>query len=430
MPLTRVFKSAALFFEIISLNIKLPQMKTSTLLPLLLLLISSLQLSAKLPEYRNPTPGEFPILAWYSIVPDSAQTKERYQELREAGFNISSSHSYRDYHVLDALKASEGTGVKIMAKSNELYSDTKNSVEKFMSHPGLAGYFLIDEPLAKDFPDLKAFRDRIMATDSTHLLYLNLFPANVSAEHLGTKSYENYIERFVNEVQLPFISFDFYPIVENPKDGSFYWRPIFYENYEIISRVAKRHGIPFWAFCLSTAHDPYPIPTSVHLRCEAFTALAYGAQCIQYFTYWQPISQKWNFHHAPIDETGKRTDTYYLVRDLNREIQALSNVFLGAMVDDVSHTGKEIPQGTKRLTSLPKGFGEITSDGEGVMVSQFHNGNDRYLMILNRDIHHAQKINLQRPQGIKKVNPDGKLSADSRDSKIVIAPGDYVLYKL
>ena len=40
-------------------------------------------------KYKNPTGKEFPILAWYSILPDSNLTRERYMELRNAGFNIS-----------------------------------------------------------------------------------------------------------------------------------------------------------------------------------------------------------------------------------------------------------------------------------------------------------------------------------------------------
>lgn len=381
-------------------------------------------------KYRNPTPGEFPILAWFSILPDSAQTPERYSELRDAGFNISFSHFYHDEQIQRALDAAEGTGVKIMATSNGIYSDTRNSVGKFKNHPGIAGWFLRDEPVAAGFKDLSDFRDRIMEADSTHLLYLNLLPVPANPTDYGTRDYEDYVQRFADEVRLPLISFDYYPIVENKDAGIIYTRPPFYENFEIIRKVASRNGLPFWAFCLSTAHDPYPVPTAVHLRCEAFTALAYGAQGIQYFTYWQPEAGTWNFHHAPIDETGKRTDTYYLIRDLNREIQALSKVFLGAEIDDVAHTGDNIPQGTKRLSSLPEGFGELTSDGQGVMVSRFHNGKSDYLMLLNRDIDHAQTVNLQRPGGIRRVNPDGSLRRDSRDPKIVIAPGDYVIFKL
>lgn len=382
------------------------------------------------PKYKNPTGKEFPILAWYSILPDSAQTKERYQELRDAGFNISFSHFYHDEEVEKALKAMEGTGVKIMATSTGIYGDTKNSVSKFKDHPGVAGWFLRDEPVASGFKDLSDFRDRIYDTDSTHLLYLNLLPSLVNAADLGTKDYEDYVQRFVDEVRLPLISYDFYPIIENKDAEISYQRPTFFENLEIVSRVARRNNIPFWAFCLSTAHDPYPIPTATHLRSEAFPALAYGAQGIQYFTYWQPTTETWNFHHAPIDETGKRTDTYYLIQDLNKEIQALAPVFLGADIEEVGHTGIEIPTGTKRISSMPAGFGDIKSDGMGVLVSRFHNGKKRYLMIVNRDIDHAQTITLTRPKGIKKINSDGSRSKDTEGAKVTIAPAGYLLYEL
>ncbi|MDE7396324.1 MAG: hypothetical protein K2M98_01210, partial [Muribaculum sp.] len=54
-------------------------------------------------SYVNPVAPEFPILAWYSILPDSAQTPERYNELREAGFNISFSHFKTNEQIDTAL---------------------------------------------------------------------------------------------------------------------------------------------------------------------------------------------------------------------------------------------------------------------------------------------------------------------------------------
>ncbi len=382
-------------------------------------------------SYVNPVAPEFPILAWYSILPDSAQTPERYNELREAGFNISFSHFKTNEQIATALTAAEGTGVKLMLTSVPLYSDTRSTVDRFCNHPGVAGWFLRDEPVASGFPDLSAFRDRIVASDTTHLLYLNLFPIMVSAKDLGTRDYEDYVQQFVDEVRLPLISYDFYPIVNDDSTGTIYSREQHFENLEIIRKVALRNNLPFWAFCLSTAHHPYPVPTYSHMRYEAFTALAYGAQAIQYFTYWQPSSKTWNFHHAPIDETGKRTDIYYMIRDLNREIQALAHIFLGADISDVAFTGKEIPTGTHRLTTLPEGFGEISSDGCGLLVSQFHstNGNS-YIMLVNRDIDHAQTVNIVRPAGLFSVTSEGLLQPDYSDSPIVIAPGSYHLLQL
>lgn len=378
-------------------------------------------------NYTNPAAPEFPILAWYSILPDSAQTPQRYNELREAGFNISFSHFKTDEQVAAALEASKNSGVKIMVTSGPLYSETANTVSRFKDDPGVAGWFLRDEPLASGFRDLSDFRDRIVASDSTHLLYLNLFPVMVSAETLGTRDYEDYVQRFVDEVRLPLISYDFYPIVRDDSTGTVYPREDHFENLEIVRRVSIRNNVPFWAFCLSTAHHPYPVPNSVHMRYEAFTALAYGAQAIQYFTYWQPVSKQWDFHHAPIDETGKRTDIYYLIKDLNREIQALAPVFLGAVIDDVAFISDNLPKGTHYVSSQPDGFGPITSDGPGVLVSQLHNGHRHYLMLVNRDIDHAQHISMRRPYGTFRILSDGTSVADNPADDIILAPGDYCL---
>lgn len=377
-------------------------------------------------KYSNPVYPEMPILAWYSIMPDSALTPERYNELREAGFNLSFSHFKTNDQIEKALKVAEGTGVKMILTSYDLVSDTKGTVDRFKGHNGVAGWFLRDEPTASGFAGLAAFRDNIAASDSTHLLYLNLLPSLVPANELETKDYDEYVQRFIDEVRLPQISFDLYPVVKDDSTGAVYLREQLFENLEIAHRVAERNGIPFWAFCLSTAHTPYPVPTATHMRVEAFSALAYGAQAIEYFTYWQPESTRWNFHNAPIDETGKRTDVYYLIKDLNREIQSLAPVFLGAKIDNVALTGETIPAGTTRLEALPAGFDDLTSDGEGVVVSQFHNNGIKYLMFVNRDIHHAQTLRFAGNPNVSPVNGGNGRSTYST-GKIVLAPGDYCL---
>ena len=53
--------------------------------------------------YTNPTGDEFPILAWYSLLGDQV-TKERYEEMAEAGFNISISHFVTAEKVEQALE--------------------------------------------------------------------------------------------------------------------------------------------------------------------------------------------------------------------------------------------------------------------------------------------------------------------------------------
>ena len=395
-----------------------------------LLLVAGLSMQAQVHRYayKNPTEGEFPILAWFSILPESNLTPERYEEMRNAGFNISFSHFSTAEQLEKGLQACRGTGVKIMATCKELEKETAATVNRFKNDPMLAGWFLRDEPTVHGFAELKEFRDRVYAADTTHTVYLNLLPSIVNPKDLGTKDYEEYAQRFVDEVALPQISYDFYPIVD--EGGKIHVRPQFYENLEVVRKVAQRNGMPFWAFVLSTAHDPYPLPTATHMRLEAFSALAYGAQCIQYFTYWTPIGTVWNFHNAPIAKDGRRTHVYYLIKDLNREIQNLAFVFLGAEAVDVWHTGSYIPKGTTPLQTPPAPFTDIEVDGEGIVVSHLVNSGSHYLMIVNRDINRAQNVTIENSKAVKRIMPDGSQKREKSGRRTLpLAPGGYLLYK-
>lgn len=404
-------------------------MSSKSFLAALAVAVSSTGLYAALPKYVNPTPGEFPILGWYSV-PDSASTPERYREMREAGFNLSFSHHHTNDEVARALKAAEGSGVGLVITSYALASDTRQTVEMFKDHPQTAVWFLRDEPTVPAFGELAEFRDRVYAADSSHMVYLNLLPIMVEPKSLGSKDYDDYVQRFLDAVRLPMVSYDMYPVVEDEATGRVVVRPQLYGNLESARRVSAANDCPFWAFCLSTAHTPYPVPRDPHMRLEAFAALAYGAQCIQYFTYWQPVTTTWNFHHAPIDATGRRTDVYYMVRDLNREIQALAPIFLGCEVYDVSHTGAEIPDGTKRLEAMPRPFtGTVSASGCGVLVSYLKGGNGKeYVMVVNRDIDNAQRIDAPFRGKLRLVNPDGTMRQASASE--CVRPGGYLLYCL
>ena len=381
--------------------------------------------------YTNPTGDEFPILAWFSLRPEehlkeNPLTKERYEEMAEAGFNISFSHFASAEDVEQALEASQGTGVKILVTCAEMYDDTENTVRRFRHHPQTVGYFLRDEPVCADFPNLATLAENIRKADDTKLLYLNLFPNYVDRAHLGTLDYATYVRRFINEVKLGFVSFDNYPVTT---EGV---RDLFYSNLADIADEAKKAGVPFWAFSLSTAHDPYPVANRAAMRLQIFANLAYGAQGIQYFTYTTPMGTIWNFHNAPIDENDQRTEVFDRIAEINHQVQALSKVFLGAEMIKVSHTGENIPTFTQRLTSedLPKQITKVEADGVGVLVSHLKNGEKHYLMVVNRDIYNPQRVTVEAAAGVKRIMPDGRAVAANRYSpSLYVEPGDMLLFE-
>ena len=195
--------------------------------------------------------------------------------MAEAGFNISFSHFRSLDEVKQGLEASQGTGVKILVTCTELVNDTENTVKQLRHHPQTVGYFLRDEPVCAELPGLATLAENIRKADDTKLLYLDLFPNYVDRAHLGTLDYAEYVRRAINEVKLGFISFDNYPVTF---DGV---RDMFYSNLADVAAESKKAGVPFWAFSLATAHDPYPVANRAAMRLQLFSSLAYGAQGIQ-----------------------------------------------------------------------------------------------------------------------------------------------------
>jgi hypothetical protein len=372
-------------------------------------------------QNKIATEGEIPIVAWYSVPPEETSLM-RYQELKDSGITYSYTEFANADALAKALDIADHAGIKIIALCPELGSDTTKTVERFMHHPALAGYFLRDEPNAKDFPKLAVLARTIHDVDSEHFRYINLMPNYANAQQLGAPTYREYVSTFEKEVPLEFLSFDHYPIVNDTL------RPEWYENLEIISDEARRAGKPFWAFALAIPHGPYSAPTLAQLRLEVFSDLAYGAQGIQYFTYWTPLGNN-GFRDGPITRDGKRTDIYDRVREVNSEIKSLSGVFLDSKVISVAHTGAEIPRSTKRLNTLPSRVKSFSTSG-GAVVSLLQKGNSTFLVVVNRDYKQPIKLNIQFESDVKRVLKDGSLVPVEHHSKnkLVEDPGDVMIW--
>ncbi len=369
-------------------------------------------------------PAPFPIHAWIGP-PASETTVERYRELREAGF----THSFSGFPDNDAngraLDVAHACGIRLFVATRALHDETEDTVRRFRDHPALAGYHLRDEPSAGEFTALGDEVRRIRALDDEHFCYINLFPNYAGERQLGTKTYREHVRRFLDEVPVQVLSFDHYPVIGDSI------RPQWYENLEIIAEAARDAGKPFWAFVLAVAHGPYPVPGPAHLRVQAYSNLAYGAQGIQYFTYWTPSSTTWDFHDAPIKKDGSRSVVYERVKVMNAEIRGLSGVFYGARVIATGHTGVVIPMGTKRFEASGPVTELSTRGGSGALISLLEKGERRFLAVVNRDIHTVITLNVafRRGAGASRVLKNGVTEplAGERDAAAV-EPGGIAVY--
>lgn len=408
------------------------KLQTATLLMTALFFLSACARDRQFPEapvYYPLPDGQFPIGAGYALR-HPYMTDTQMEWVKEAGFNVvRSSLSLEDTDSLLRLANKYDMYVTLYPWGLGDPAKTQMIVERYNADPAVWGYGLWDEPNASKFDELKEVNERVTEYATGNNTFINLLPA-VSPKQLGAPDYRSYVEEYVATVNPAYISLDIYPVKFRGK-GEIYIDPVLYTTMETIRDVAQASGRPFWSYILSNKHWNYPKPKEEYIRFSVFTALAYGAQGLTYYTYLMPEfdKDKGEYSDAPIDWNGKRTKTWNMVKNVNREVQNLAEIFLGAEVTDVTQTGERIPQGTKRNYRMPAPFRGIESYGEGVTVSQFRNGEKEYLLLVSRDVENKQKVRLPRSRAVTRIYGNGTRREESATT-VTLAPGGYALYLL
>lgn len=406
-----------------------------SLLTLLLILYFQIDLVA---QEKLAFKGDIPRLAWYSV-PAEEINIERYRELKESGITVTFSFFKNISEAIASLDMAQKVGLKVIVQCPELKNDPEKTVKRLMKHPALAGYFLLDEPSKAEFAELAEWAKRIQAIDNKHYCYLNLLPMYAEGWQFETRiqqdtlstTYEDYLTTFIKEVPMPFISYDFYCIVGDQL------RPDYFQNLEIMARETQKAGKDFWAFALTSGSSwpvNFPPPTLAELRFQMYSILAYGAQGVQYFTYWTPSPAEnnfWDFHEGPIGLDGKRTVTYDRMKAMNEEVKSLSGVFYGSKVVSVSHVGKFTPIGTDRMVKLPPGILALETNDSGAVVSTLENEDNYFIVIVNRDFKQSMNLTIVGDKNLQKVLKDGSLiRADRYHPTLEVDPGDAAIYMI
>ncbi len=380
-------------------------------------------------QERLTSDGQIPIVAWYGI-PASETNLMRYQEMKDAGITHQLTGFSNINEAQKALDVAAKVGIKLIVSCPELKSDPENTVRRFMNQSAVAGYHLMDEPAIGLFPELANWARKIQAVDNKHFCYVNLFPNVVDSVTLGTSNYSKYVQECANQLPLQFFSFDYYPVLKDRLAESWF------QNLETVSNVAKKTGKPFWAFALTTNYDDAKVtpPTLAALRLQVYADLAYGAQGIEYFTYWSATSlntpSSEDQRGAPISATGKRSGVYDRVKIMSEEIKKLSGVFLGSKMVWVRHTGKGmIPSGTIRLTALPEPIKVLETNGAPGLVSLLENGDNYFLVIVNKDFQNSINLTFYADESVKKILKDGTIvPANIYQNSMELDAGDAAIY--
>ncbi len=261
-----------------------------------------------------------------------------YQQIADCNFNLvfcGDPDIAHKYGMKCLVSDSRIAGIK--KPGEQVDAEIAQAVAELKDHPALFGYYLRDEPNASMFANLAHVNQLLLKLDPDHLPYINLYPDYASQEQLGTKTYEEHVERFCEVVRPQVLSYDHYALVG---DGL---RPSYFANMEVIRREALKYGIPFWYIFLATQHFAYRDPTEGELRWQAYTAIAYGAKGLLYFTYYWVNDELYG--NALIRRDGTLDHKWYIAREMNAEFKALGPTLINLTSEKVYHTGGEPPQG-------------------------------------------------------------------------------------
>lgn len=359
----------------------------------------------------------FPVYPWDwfpRAVPPHESLDTSLPGVAECGFNLAgfvkpSELSRCDALSLKAIVAISGADWQNMTAA-QIDAKIKEAVEQSHGHESVIGYYLVDEPGAKAFPALAQAVASVKKYAPGKIAYINLFPRYATTDsvenpnsQLQTKSFTEYLERYVQEVKPQFLSYDNY-MVEYSDDMNDPGRAeVYYADLLQIRETALKYKLPFWNIVsCNRIQSLTPAPSPARFALQAYTTLAAGGRGLGWFIYYH----RPDFSYSPIDEQGRRTVSWQYLQAINRHVRTL-----GPIMNRLESTGvyftkptpsTGLPELPGRLisslsvTASPRGF---IKDTPPFMVGEFKSQDAyQYAMLVNLSLQHAARVHVQTAQ--------------------------------
>ena len=361
-------------------------------------------------------------------------TLDNFQKLAEAGMTMLTVEGDAIWGGADWRKQcrlAEQVGVKVILFINYtagLYSadpDNYKGLDALLAEtkdvPVICAYQIADEPHTEAAGRLAVAKKRINELDPARPVYINLHPSSVSQAGMGAVTYEAYVDYFARVCDLEFITFDQYPVwLTGVEDG---W----YHSLNVVSSTAKKYGVPFWTFLLSSRLDRREDPTLENMRLQGNINLAYGSQCNQFFV-WKCLSDS---NYAPIMPDGTYKEVYYDIKEYTREVRNREYVFAGGTVFNIRHIGQDYYLHGTHLdkSDLPEAIGNITADGSA-LVSFIGNSGNEYVVICNKSWKEKLTVDVDFSREVYTIDREGVFSFQQPgQTGFTIDEGDFLVVK-
>ena len=399
------------------------------------------------------SPDLYPILPWdvlhgWNWHEDRRNPKNGLNSIAECNFTLAGFVMPEDLPLceklgLHAIMAPLRFGNWREMKPDEIDRAVKEMVEAAGDSPAVLGYYIMDEPGSPAFPALAQAVAAVKKYAPGKLAYINLFPsyATVGApdqSQLGTATYTEYLERFVNEVKPQILSYDNYMVQVSDDLTDERKARIYYADLLEVRRVAQKYGLPFWNIVsCNQIRKETTIPSPANLAFQAYTTLAAGGRGVSWFRYYQG-----RYDYAPVDHLDEKTLTWRYLQAANHQLKTLGPIMNRLTSTGVFFTSPSPVENLPLLpgkivqevqsTASPRGFSDAIPP---IMVGEFQDekGHD-YVMLVNLSLEKSAniKIGTVKTRNVKQFfSPeDGRLLPLDEENGHWLLAGHGVLIKL
>ncbi|MBQ4082611.1 MAG: hypothetical protein IJC55_04885 [Clostridia bacterium] len=369
-----------------------------------------------------------------------ARTEQHIRELAECGIDLVFGMEYHHDTLELFLKyrigaivngvvpgwfGANGDNAGTLASRNplKLY---ESAAKEFSDHPAIWGIDVGDEPSALDFPYYGKVIERMQSLFPNQFSYLNLYPSyglladNTKEQirrELGTENYRDYLQRYCNNIDTDYLSFDHYAYSSSPK------RLI--EDLRVAAEVCRENKRSLWVVLQANSHQPNYRLSQDQLRFQAYSALVFGARCIS----WACYTAGW-WHHNVLDETGQKTDLYQKLKTVNQEVRAMTleyphyqwqKTMLLNRPSNQNDWGwfREIHIACDHPSVFMGCFVKQTDEGYAVMLynDSTANGSKPQAATVCFSVCEEKTVRLYSPNGVRRLVADG-----DNKYRVVIAP--------
>ncbi len=360
-------------------------------------------------------------------------TQEDYQKAADAGFTIITLEGGEaidmngdgvkdDNDLVETIRYKLGLIKNAGLKYTLHHVWNKDVVDLVKDDPDCLMIHIFDEPGLDKMPWLKERSEWVKKYAPEKPVHVNLHP-EASMRAMGTDCYRDYIQKMVDNSGTEILSYDQYPIMAD-KTIMDYW----YKCMEVNSDIARRKGIPFWAFtasCYMEDEGRY-MPDMANMRLQVYTDMAYGAEVVQYFVY-RAYSVA---TLAPIMADGSYTELYDLLKEFNPEVHKRAFVFDGGKVTKTRFVGLTPWYCMPLVASeLPGQIASVECD-KTALVSFEENGGNDYLVIVNADCFSKCTVSVDFKERCYTIDRSGAFTLQEPGKRdFVLDEGDMLVVK-